>query len=120
MFVSPMLFDRIGWHGVANATPGFMVWAGMPFFAGCILFNSLSGGWGGSGACVVVGGGRRGGRSAGAHARGQGLARWGWGIVCSIAVSSTLKFARTQSAFSLSFPPPFLNFFPLPLLSPTL
>ena len=39
MFASPMLFDRVGWRGVASATPTFMLWAGLPFFAGCLAFN---------------------------------------------------------------------------------
>jgi AAA family ATP:ADP antiporter len=41
MFTSPMLFDRIGWRGVASVTPTFMLWGGVPFFAGCIAFNAL-------------------------------------------------------------------------------
>ena len=41
MFVSPVLFDRLGWRGVAGATPTFMLWAGMPFFAGVVLYTLL-------------------------------------------------------------------------------
>lgn len=41
MFVSPVLFDRLGWRGVAGATPLFMLWAGMPFFGGVILYTLL-------------------------------------------------------------------------------
>ena len=41
MFVSPILFDRLGWRGVAGATPLFMLWAGMPFFAGVVLYTLL-------------------------------------------------------------------------------
>ena len=41
MFVSPVLFDRLGWRGVAGATPIFMLWAGMPFFAGVVLYTLL-------------------------------------------------------------------------------
>ncbi len=44
MFASPLLFDRVGWRGVANATPNFMLWAGLPFFAGCIAFTFAAGG----------------------------------------------------------------------------
>lgn len=44
MFTSPLLFDRVGWRGVANATPNFMLWAGLPFFAGCIAFTFAAGG----------------------------------------------------------------------------
>lgn len=44
MFASPMLFDRLGWRGVAATTPAFMMAAGLPFFAGCIAFNLLGGG----------------------------------------------------------------------------
>lgn len=43
MFASPLLFDRIGWRGVANATPNFMLYAGLPFFAGCIAFTFMAG-----------------------------------------------------------------------------
>lgn len=41
MFVSPVLFDRLGWRGVAGATPTFMLWAGMPFFAGIVMYTLL-------------------------------------------------------------------------------
>lgn len=43
MFASPLLFDRVGWGGVANATPNFMLWAGLPFFAGCIAYTFMAG-----------------------------------------------------------------------------
>lgn len=43
MFTSPMLFDRIGWKGVASVTPKFMFWGGVPFFIGCITYNFLAG-----------------------------------------------------------------------------
>lgn len=39
MFASPALFDRLGWRGVASATPSLMLWGGLPFFAGCIAFT---------------------------------------------------------------------------------
>lgn len=42
MFVSPLLFDRIGWKGVASATPNFMLWGGTFFFVGCILYNIIT------------------------------------------------------------------------------
>ncbi|KAK9829542.1 hypothetical protein WJX72_006395 [[Myrmecia] bisecta] len=38
MFCSPILFDRLGWKGVANATPTFMLWTGLPFFVGCTAY----------------------------------------------------------------------------------
>ena len=38
MFASPILFERLGWQGVASVTPRFMLWAGMPFFAGVSLY----------------------------------------------------------------------------------
>ena len=44
MFASPLLFDRVGWRGVAKVTPTFMMWAGLPFFCGCIAYNL----WGGA------------------------------------------------------------------------
>jgi ATP:ADP antiporter, AAA family len=43
MFTSPLLFDRIGWKGVASVTPKFMLWFGVPFFVGCIAYNLFSG-----------------------------------------------------------------------------
>lgn len=42
MFASPILFDRLGWRGVAGATPTFMLFAGMPFFAGVSIYAFLS------------------------------------------------------------------------------
>lgn len=43
MFTSPMMFDHLGWRGVASATPNFMIWGGVPFFIGCIAYNFFSG-----------------------------------------------------------------------------
>jgi AAA family ATP:ADP antiporter len=43
MFASPLLFDRVGWAGVASATPNFMLLAGLPFFAGCIAYTFMAG-----------------------------------------------------------------------------
>lgn len=45
MFTSPLLFERMGWKGVASATPNFMLWAGVPFFAGCVVYNLVAGGF---------------------------------------------------------------------------
>lgn len=42
MFASPILFDRLGWRGVAGATPTFMLFAGMPFFAGVSIYAFAS------------------------------------------------------------------------------
>ena len=39
MFASPALFARCKWKGVAGATPAFMLWTGVPFFVGCMLYN---------------------------------------------------------------------------------
>lgn len=39
MFASPALFARWKWRGVAGATPAFMLWTGVPFFVGCVLYN---------------------------------------------------------------------------------
>ncbi|EIE27375.1 plastidic ADP/ATP translocase, partial [Coccomyxa subellipsoidea C-169] len=39
MFASPALFARWKWRGVAGATPAFMLWTGLPFFVGCVLYN---------------------------------------------------------------------------------
>lgn len=38
MCISPLLFKRWGWKGVAGATPAFLLVAGTPFFLGCIAF----------------------------------------------------------------------------------
>jgi AAA family ATP:ADP antiporter len=38
MLLSPTLFRLWRWHGVASATPRFMMAAGLPFFAGSALF----------------------------------------------------------------------------------
>ena len=42
MVLSPLLFDLMGWRGVASATPNIMLLGGIPFFAGCILFSFFS------------------------------------------------------------------------------
>lgn len=42
MFVSPLIFRRLGWKGVAQATPNFLCWTGVPFFVGCIILALLN------------------------------------------------------------------------------
>ncbi|KAI3428755.1 hypothetical protein D9Q98_007577 [Chlorella vulgaris] len=54
MFASPVLFDRVGWRGVASATPNFMLCAGLPFFAGCIAFTFMAGSLAPKAAGVVL------------------------------------------------------------------
>ncbi|KAL6780185.1 AAA3 [Auxenochlorella protothecoides x Auxenochlorella symbiontica] len=39
MLLSPTLFARLGWEGVAKTTPRLMLYAGTPFFLGCIGYN---------------------------------------------------------------------------------
>jgi len=39
MVCSPLLFERLGWRGVAGATPRFMLLTGVPFFIGCVAWN---------------------------------------------------------------------------------
>ena len=41
MCISPLLFKRMGWRGVAGATPAFLLVAGTPFFLGCIILAML-------------------------------------------------------------------------------
>ena len=41
MLLSPTLFRLWRWHGVAGATPRFMLAAGRPFFAGSALFAAV-------------------------------------------------------------------------------
>ena len=42
MIVSPLLFDLMGWRGVASATPNIMLLGGIPFFCCCIIFSFFS------------------------------------------------------------------------------
>ena len=42
MFVSPWIFSRLGWKGVAKATPNFLCWTGVPFFVACIALALLN------------------------------------------------------------------------------
>jgi AAA family ATP:ADP antiporter len=39
MVVSPLLFDMMGWVGVASATPNIMLIGGIPFFLACVLYS---------------------------------------------------------------------------------
>lgn len=43
MLISPILFEKLGWKGVANATPQILLWGGGVFFIGCILFQNSFG-----------------------------------------------------------------------------
>lgn len=42
MVASPLLFDMMGWKGVASATPNIMLLGGIPFFLCCIAFSFFS------------------------------------------------------------------------------
>lgn len=37
MFVSPIIFMRLGWSRAANTTPLFLIYGGTTFFTGCII-----------------------------------------------------------------------------------
>lgn len=39
MLLSPLLFERLGWRGVANATPKILLYGGSAFFAACIVYQ---------------------------------------------------------------------------------
>ena len=129
MFASPLLFDRVGWRGVANATPNFMLWAGLPFFAGCIAFTFAAGGLpavasrGVLMALVITGAilqvwGRRGrrlwhsngatGGVAGKAGLGRGRLDWSWfrGAAASLRCTHMQHHARLVCLLSAAHPPP--------------
>lgn len=33
------MFERMGWKGVAGATPLLLLWGGMFFFAACMIYQ---------------------------------------------------------------------------------
>ncbi len=39
MVFSPLLFDLMGWVGVASATPNIMLIGGIPFFIACVVYS---------------------------------------------------------------------------------
>lgn len=39
MLLSPLLFERLGWRGVASATPKILLYGGSAFFAACIVYQ---------------------------------------------------------------------------------
>lgn len=39
MLLSPLLFERLGWRGVANATPTILLYGGSAFFLACIVYQ---------------------------------------------------------------------------------
>jgi hypothetical protein len=50
MLLSPLLFERWGWRGVANCTPNMLLWGGSAFFLACIAYQHMFG------AAVAAGG----------------------------------------------------------------
>ncbi len=40
MLASPLLFQRLGWAGVAGATPTILAWGGGTFFAVCLAYQA--------------------------------------------------------------------------------
>uniref|UniRef100_A0A061RUF3 ADP,ATP carrier protein n=1 Tax=Tetraselmis sp. GSL018 TaxID=582737 RepID=A0A061RUF3_9CHLO len=41
MVASPILFKKIGWRGVAGATPWMLMVGGVPFFAAAVVYNII-------------------------------------------------------------------------------
>ena len=39
MIATPAMFDKMGWAGVASATPSILLWGGVAFFATCIAYQ---------------------------------------------------------------------------------
>jgi AAA family ATP:ADP antiporter len=40
------MFERMGWKGVAGATPLLLLWGGMFFFTACMVYQiSFAGEW---------------------------------------------------------------------------
>jgi len=39
MLLSPLLFERLGWRGVAGATPKILLFGGSAFFCACIAYQ---------------------------------------------------------------------------------
>lgn len=39
MLLSPLLFERLGWRGVAGATPKILLYGGSAFFLACIVYQ---------------------------------------------------------------------------------
>jgi len=43
MLASPLLFERLGWRGVASATPQILLYGGSAFFGACIAYQHCFG-----------------------------------------------------------------------------
>jgi AAA family ATP:ADP antiporter len=43
MLLSPLLFERLGWRGVASTTPTILLYGGSAFFLACIAYQHLYG-----------------------------------------------------------------------------
>lgn len=55
MLLSPLLFERLGWRGVAGATPKILLYGGSAFFAACIVYQvGGRGGCGGHLPCCAI------------------------------------------------------------------
>ena len=39
MILSPTLFERMGWKGVASTTPWVLLWGGLAFFISCMAYQ---------------------------------------------------------------------------------
>jgi ATP/ADP translocase len=44
MVLSPAMFERMGWKGVAGATPIILLWGGVAFFSACMGYQYFFGG----------------------------------------------------------------------------
>lgn len=55
MLLSPLLFDRWGWRGVANATPNIFLFGGSAFFVTCIAYQQMFGAAAAAGGAAAAG-----------------------------------------------------------------
>ena len=56
MIATPAMFDKLGWAGVASATPSILLWGGVAFFATCIVYQLGFAGHAAEVAAAVVSG----------------------------------------------------------------
>jgi AAA family ATP:ADP antiporter len=75
MLVSPVLFDRLGWRGVAGATPRVLAYGGGLFFVACIAYQQLHGAAAAQAAAVAAAAGAQAVAAAAASPPGAALLR---------------------------------------------
>jgi len=106
MIATPAMFDKMGWAGVASATPSILLWGGVAFFATCIAYQlGFAGHAAEVAASLASGAAANGSAGASAAAEAAGANSMGGLMLRGLVFGGALLYVFSKSAkFSLFKP----------------